>query len=146
MGDKEEEGVKNGWRHLWIKFINESKWFNLYFLKKNMWDLLVCLWKSTKIGIVLALKWLQPVGEKLMIVSSNSFTNTLKPQYSEQVCKNLFVHYIELFTTYIKCNMLSKSSKWELGFVPYIAEFIISRFVISRFEYTIKICIVETWG
>ena len=30
--------------------------------------------------------------------------------------------------------MLSKSSKWELGFVYYIAKFTISRFVISRFE------------
>ena len=45
---------------------------------------------------------------------------------------------------YIKCNMLCKSSKWELVFVHYIAEFTISRLVISRFEYTIKICIVET--
>ena len=31
--------------------------------------------------------------------------------------------------------MLSKTSKWELGFVHYIVKFIISRFVISRFEY-----------
>ena len=38
---------------------------------------------------------------------------------------------------YIKCNMLSKSSKWELGFVHYIAKFTISRFVISRFECTL---------
>ena len=30
--------------------------------------------------------------------------------------------------------MLSKSSKWELGLVPYITKFTISRFVISRFE------------
>ena len=35
---------------------------------------------------------------------------------------------------YIKFNMLSKSSKWELGFVHYIAKFTISRFVISKFE------------
>ena len=34
--------------------------------------------------------------------------------------------------------MLSKSSKWELGSVHYIAKFTISRFVISRFE-----CIVS---
>ena len=32
--------------------------------------------------------------------------------------------------------MLSKFSKWELGFVHYIAKFTILRlFVISRFEY-----------
>ena len=30
--------------------------------------------------------------------------------------------------------MLSKSSKWELGLVHYVAEFTILRFVISRFE------------
>ena len=30
--------------------------------------------------------------------------------------------------------MLSKSFKWELGFVHYIAKFTISRFVISSFE------------
>ena len=30
--------------------------------------------------------------------------------------------------------MLSKSSKWELGFVHYIAKFTIMRSVISRFE------------
>ena len=41
---------------------------------------------------------------------------------------------------YIKCNMLSKSSKWELGFVHYIAKFTISRFVISRFECTNNNC------
>ena len=32
--------------------------------------------------------------------------------------------------------MLSKSSKWELCFVHYNVKFTISRFVISRFEYT----------
>ena len=32
--------------------------------------------------------------------------------------------------------MLSKSSKWELGLVHYIAKFTILRFVISRFECT----------
>ena len=32
--------------------------------------------------------------------------------------------------------MLSKSSKWELGFVHYIAKFTILRFVILRFECT----------
>ena len=37
--------------------------------------------------------------------------------------------------------MLSKSSKWELGFVHYIAKFTISRFVISRFE-----CASTTFG
>ena len=31
--------------------------------------------------------------------------------------------------------MLGKSSKWELGFVHYIAKFTILRFVISRFEH-----------
>ena len=51
----------------------------------------------------------------------------LKPWYSEQVRQTLFVHYI-------KYNMLSKSSKWELGFVHYIMKFTILRFVISRFE------------
>ena len=35
---------------------------------------------------------------------------------------------------YIKCNMISKSSRWELGLVHYIAKFTISRFVIFRFE------------
>ena len=38
--------------------------------------------------------------------------------------------------------MLNKSSKWELGFVHYIAKFTISRFVISRFECTA----VLQWG
>ena len=39
--------------------------------------------------------------------------------------------------------MLSKSSKWELAFVHYIAKFTISRFVISRFECTFKFCAVH---
>ena len=30
--------------------------------------------------------------------------------------------------------MLSKTSKWELGLIHYIAKFTISRFVISRFK------------
>ena len=34
--------------------------------------------------------------------------------------------------------MLSKSSKWELGFVHYIKKFTISRFVILRFEFTME--------
>ena len=34
--------------------------------------------------------------------------------------------------------MLSKSSKWELGFVHYIAKFTLLRFVISRFECTLN--------
>ena len=34
--------------------------------------------------------------------------------------------------------MLSKSSKWELGFVHFITKFTISRFIISRFECTCK--------
>merc|ERR1712062_376458 len=38
--------------------------------------------------------------------------------------------------------MLSKSSKWELGFVHYIAKFTTSRFVISRFEC--KCCNMKT--
>ena len=51
---------------------------------------------------------------------------------------NKFVRHF-LFTIlnnslYIKCNMLSKSSKWGLGFVHYMAKFTILRFVISRFE------------
>ena len=33
--------------------------------------------------------------------------------------------------------MVSKSSKWELGFVHYIPKFTISRFIISRFECNI---------
>ena len=37
--------------------------------------------------------------------------------------------------------MLSKSSKWELGFVHYIAKFTTSRFLITRFE-----CIYAWWG
>ena len=53
--------------------------------------------------------------------------STLKPRYSEQVCQTLFVHYV-------KCNMLIKSSKWELGLVHYITKFTIWRFVISKFE------------
>ena len=35
--------------------------------------------------------------------------------------------------------MLSKSLKWELGLVHYIAKFTISRFVISKFECTSNI-------
>ena len=55
---------------------------------------------------------------------------------------------------HIKCNMLSKFSKWELGFVHYIAKFSILRFTISRFEYTLyftircgrsAIWIVDEW-
>ena len=34
--------------------------------------------------------------------------------------------------------MLCKSSKWELGFVHYIAKFTISRFIIARFECNLK--------
>ena len=37
---------------------------------------------------------------------------------------------------YIKFNMLSKSSKRELGFAHYIMKFTISRFIISRIECT----------
>ena len=54
----------------------------------------------------------------------NSITlniSTLKPRYNEQVSQTLFVHYIEYYLFhYIKYNMLSKSSKWEMGFVHYI--------------------------
>ena len=53
--------------------------------------------------------------------------NTLKHRYNEQVRQTLFVHYI-------KCTMLSKSSKRELGYVHYIAKFTISRFVVLRFK------------
>ena len=37
--------------------------------------------------------------------------------------------------------MLNKSSKWELGFIHYIAKFTILRFVISRFDCTITILV-----
>ena len=57
---------------------------------------------------------------------------TLKPRYSKKVCQIFFSLYQIIL--YIKCNMLSKSSKWELGFVHYIVKFTISRFVILRFE------------
>ena len=57
---------------------------------------------------------------------------TLKPRYSKKVCQTFFSLYQIIL--YIKCNMLSKSSKWELGFVHYIVKFTISRFVILRFE------------
>ena len=40
------------------------------------------------------------------------------------------------FVHYIKCNIFSKSSKWEVGLVHYIEKFTISRFVISRLECT----------
>ena len=53
----------------------------------------------------------------------------LKHRYNKQVHQTIFVHYI-------KCKILSKSWKWELGFVRYIKKFTISRFVISRFECT----------
>ena len=61
---------------------------------------------------------------------------------------------------YIKCNILSKSSKWKLGSVHYIAKFTILRFVISRFEcrslvrasvgeqkldFALSICIQNGW-
>ena len=45
-----------------------------------------------------------------------------------------FLFTIYRIIHYIKCNMLSKSWKWELGFVQDIAKFTISMFVISRFE------------
>ena len=70
---------------------------------------------------------LQGFGKCWSIVCISTYT--LKPRYSEQVCQNLFVHYI-------KCNKLSKSTKLELGFVHYIGKFTILRFVISRFECT----------
>ena len=44
----------------------------------------------------------------------------------------------------MKCNVLSKSSKWEMGFVHYIARFTISRFIISRFEYILCIWRLST--
>ena len=66
-------------------------------------------------------------------------SRVLKPWYNEQVSQTLFVHYIEYYLFhYIKYNMLSKSSKWEMGFVHYITKFTILRFVISRFECTQK--------
>ena len=46
-------------------------------------------------------------------VELQKYVGTLKPRYNEQVGWNLFVHLI-------KCNMLSKLSKWELGLVHYI--------------------------
>ena len=36
--------------------------------------------------------------------------------------------------------MLSKSSKWELGFVHYITKFTLTRFIISRFECIPRNC------
>ena len=59
----------------------------------------------------------------------------LKLLNSDQVYfrQTLFVHFINN-SLYIKCNMLSKSSKRELGFVHYIKKFTMSRFIISRFE------------
>ena len=65
----------------------------------------------------------------------------LKPWYSKQVRQTLFCSLYRIIH-YVKCNMLSKSSKWELDFVHYIAKFTISRFVISRFECTA----VLQWG
>ena len=62
---------------------------------------------------------------------------TLKPRYSEHFRQTLFLHYI-------KCKMLSKSSKWELGFVHYIAKFTILRFIISRFEL-FETIIIHRW-
>ena len=66
--------------------------------------------------------------KKVIIFRQIAQKSTLKPQYSEQVSQTLFVHHII-------CNMLSNSSKWELGFVHYITKFTILRFVISRFEW-----------
>ena len=45
----------------------------------------------------------------------------------------------------IKCNMLSKSSKWELCFIYYIVKFTISRFVISRFVISRFECTSHVW-
>ena len=75
------------------------------------------------------------LSKRLVRTFQSTFKNTLKPRYSEQVCQPIVVHYI-------KCNMPSKSSKWELGFVHYIAKFTISRFVISRFECTPSKCTI----
>ena len=76
---------------------------------------------------------ISPAG-KLFLISSSS---------SDPFCSLYrIIHYI-------KCNMLSKSSKWELGLVHYIAEFTISRFVMSRFKCTYVhtyICIHHTDG
>ena len=43
-----------------------------------------------------------------------------------------FMFTISNNSLYIKCNMLSKTLKWELGFVHYIAKFTILRFIKSR--------------
>ena len=79
-------------------------------------------------------------------IKSVTNSGSLKPQYSKQVRQTLFVHYRIIH--YIKCNMLSKSSKWELGKVHYVAKFTISRFVISRFRCISlhKDCIIREWN
>ena len=59
-----------------------------------------------------------------------------KSWYSEHVYQTLFCSLYRIIH-YIKCNMPIKSSKWELGFVHYIAKFTTSRFAISRFECTL---------
>ena len=41
--------------------------------------------------------------------------DTLKPQYSEQVCQTLSVHYIELFTTSnVICLVNPQNGSWVL--------------------------------
>ena len=47
-----------------------------------------------------------------------------------------FLFPISSNSIHVKCNMLSKSSKWEQGFVHYISIFTILRFAISGFEYS----------
>ena len=55
-----------------------------------------------------------------------------------------FLFTISSNSIYIKCNMLSKPSKWELSLFHYIMKFTILRFIISRFEYIVKMFIFHT--
>ena len=60
--------------------------------------------------------------------------NTLKPWCSEQVHLTLFC-LLYWIIHYIKCDMLSNSSKWELSFVHYYREI----------HYTIEVRYIEVW-
>ena len=87
----------------------------------NIWHSCFCF--------IIAIPW------KITRKNNAKYLYTLKPWFNEQVRHMYLVCSLYRIIYYIKCKMLSKSSKWELDLVHYIA-----KFTISRFECNIKWC------
>ena len=80
----------------------------------NIWHSCFCF--------IIAIPW------KITRKNNAKYLYTLKPWFNEQVRHMYLVCSLYRIIYYIKCKMLSKSSKWELDLVHYIAKFTISRF------------------